>query len=90
MSGNCIDDAANRVAAIEKRGRTFNDLNSFNSQNINRLGVIARLETKSADAIAVLQHEHTIAIKTSNHRSRGSRSKTAFGDSEFTVKRFTE
>ena len=80
VAGDRVDYASDRIASVEQRCGSFDDLNSFDRQDIDRLGMIARLETKSADAIAVLQHEHAIAIKTANHGTRGSRSETSFRD----------
>ena len=90
MPGDGVDDAADRVAAVKQRGRTFDDFDPFHCQDIDRLGVIARFETKPANPIAVLQDEHAVAVEASNYRPRSSRSETSLGDSEFAVERFAE
>ena len=76
MAGHGVNHAANRVAAVKKRRRTFDNLDSLNSQHIDRFCVIARLKTKSSDPVAILQNQNAIAIKASNYRSRGSRAET--------------
>ena len=48
------------------------------------------LAGQPADAVAVLEHEHPIAVETANHRSRRAGAKTAFGDAEFAVERLAE
>ena len=90
MSGDCVHDAADRVAAVKQSRRPFDDLDSFDGQNIDGFGVIARFETESTGAIAVLQDEHAIAIKTANDRPGGAGSEASFRDAEFAVKCFAE
>src|SRR5688572_31175428 len=52
--------------------------------------MVARFETESTNAIAVLQHEHTIAVETANNGTRSSRPEASFCNAEFTIERLSE
>ena len=78
MSGDSIDDTADRVAAVQQRCRTLNYFNSINRQDIDWFGVIARLETQSTNSISILQHKYSVTIKAANNRPRCAGSKTSF------------
>jgi hypothetical protein len=52
--------------------------------------MISGLESKPTNAITVLKHEHSIAVKTSNDWSSGSRAEASLRHAEFSVKRFAE
>ena len=52
--------------------------------------MIAGFETEPANAISVLQHEHTVTIENRDNGTRSARSETSFSDAQFAVKCFTE
>ena len=90
MSGDSVDDASYSTAAVKKCCRPFNDLDSFNCQNVDRLCVIAGLKTKTADLRTILQNRNAIAGLTSNHWASCAGPEASLRDSEFSVKCFTQ
>jgi hypothetical protein len=54
MAGNRVHYSTDCVATVEQRSRTFDDLNTFYSQDIYGLRVITRLESQTANAIPIL------------------------------------
>ena len=56
MPADRIDDATDRVAAVEQGRRPLDYLDPILRQKVERLGVITRLEAKSANADPLLQH----------------------------------
>jgi hypothetical protein len=85
-----VHHAADCVAAIEKCCGTLDHFNSLNGQDVNRFGVIAGFKSETADAVAVLQNKHSVAVKPADYRPRSTRAETSFGYTEFTIKRLTK
>ena len=79
-----------RVAAVKQRSRTFDDLDAFRAQRINRFAVVARLRADRAAAHAVLQNQNSVAVKTANNGTRRARTETAFRDAGFVFENFAE
>ena len=73
MAGNGVHDAAQRVAAVEKRRRTLDDFQAIQTCRINRLSMIARLAGERSGSDAVLKHQHAVAVKASDDGPRRSR-----------------
>ena len=72
-----IDDAAERVAAVKQRSRTFDDLDAFRAQRISRFAVVARLRADRSAAHTVLQNENAVAVKSANDGTRRARTETS-------------
>ncbi len=90
MSGDGVDHAAYGAAAVEQRGRAFDDLDSVQAEQIERLGVIARLKAQRADPLAVLQYQNAIAVKAADYGARRARAEAALGDAQLKIESFAE
>ena len=83
---DAINHAADRVAAVEKSGGTFDDFHPVEGKDIDRFNLVGGLRGDSSETHAVLQHQHSITIKAANTRTTRSGTKTAFGNSKLAVK----
>ena len=88
--GNHVDEAADRVRAVQQRRRAADDVDARRGGGIDRHAVIARLAGQVAHALAVLQDLHTVAVEAANHRPRRRRAEAAGRDARLALERRAE
>ncbi len=69
-----VDDAAQRVAAVEQGGRPAQHLDLRGGDCLDRYGVVGRGGREVADALAVLEDQDPVAAEPADHGARRRRS----------------
>ena len=87
LIGDDVDQAADGVGAVEQRRRAAHHLDALGRRRIHRHAVIARLARQVAHPLAVLHHQHPVAVEAADHRPRRPRPERAHADAGFRLQR---
>ena len=85
--GDDVDEAADRVGAVQERRRPAHDFDPLRAGRVDGDAVIARLAGQIAHALAVLKDQDAIAAETANHRPRRRRTEAPRGNAGLALQR---
>ena len=69
LVGHHIHQAADGVGSVEQRRRAADHLDAASRRRVDRHAVVGRLARQIAHALAVLEHDHAVAIKAADDRT---------------------
>ena len=78
MAAYRVHRSTHRVAAVQQRGRTLDNLELVQLSGVDHLSVVPRLRRESAGANAVFHDQHSIAVESADDGKRTSRTGAAF------------
>src|SRR5687768_4973410 len=73
-----VNNSADGVRAVQQRCRALDHLEPLEVQGVNRFAMIARLGTEGTGSNSILQHQHAVALKSSNGWPRCTRAESSF------------
>ena len=85
-----VDEAADRVRAVEQRRRPADDLDALGPVRVYRDPVVGRRAGEVAGAHAVFENQHPVAVEAPDYRPVRGRSETADRDARLVPQHFAD